>query len=304
MPLIQRLPGRAARGVAGDPTWPEKCEEILRRRAAKETLQSIGASMGLSKERVRQIEFLCKHRKPLPMASIRRTGQPAPITLVESSQIDALRGTLRTLMQDRAVELGRTQGTLAGSCKFGVLLAQAALGGAIDGNWDHVFLRTPKGIVDLSGPFDVAVQALGAKAYRTDRKFLSSAAFRSSLETCRARAAKYAGKGQQNKQEDLGSIELRCAQEGVDDDQFENHERVERVLGGVYAVDRQESWQKGEHYGDCYVRIPRGNLRSAVHAIQALGAEVDIVDAVHAGQGFTDEELDWAESMFFTVEGR
>ena len=60
MSLIRRTSGRAARGVAGDPTWPEKCPEILRRRAAGETLKAIGESMGLGKERVRQIEFLCK----------------------------------------------------------------------------------------------------------------------------------------------------------------------------------------------------------------------------------------------------
>ena len=58
--LWSRSLGRAARGVAYDPTWPEKCPEILRRRAAGETLKAIGESMGLGKERVRQIEFLCK----------------------------------------------------------------------------------------------------------------------------------------------------------------------------------------------------------------------------------------------------
>jgi len=64
--LIRRVAGHAARGVAGDPTWPEKCAEILRRRAAGETLKAIGASMGLGKERVRQIERLCKHAPECP----------------------------------------------------------------------------------------------------------------------------------------------------------------------------------------------------------------------------------------------
>ena len=101
--------------------------------------------------------------------------------------------------------------------------------------------------------------------------------------------------------EDLGSIELRCAQEGVDD-QFPIHERIERVLGGTYIVDRQESWQKGEHYGDCYVRVPRGRLREAVVAIEALGGEVDIIDAVHKGHGFDEVELAWARAQRHTVE--
>ena len=102
--------------------------------------------------------------------------------------------------------------------------------------------------------------------------------------------------------EDLGSIELRCAQEGVDD-QFENHERVEHLLGGDFVVVRGESWQKGEHYGDCYVRVPRGQLREVVARIEAAGGEVDIVDAEHQGRGLTAEELDWAETLF-QVEGR
>ena len=102
--------------------------------------------------------------------------------------------------------------------------------------------------------------------------------------------------------QDLGSIELRCAQEGVDD-QFENHERVEMELPAAFLVERQESWQKGEHYGDCYVRVPRGRLREAVARIEAAGGEVDIVDAVFEGRGLTDEELDWATPLF-QVEGR
>ncbi len=97
--------------------------------------------------------------------------------------------------------------------------------------------------------------------------------------------------------EDLGSIELRCAQEGVDD-QFENHRSVERLLGGEYIVERGESWQKGVHFGDCYVRIPRGGLRKAVRQIEAAGGEVDIVDVVHSGRGLTDEESRWARKRF------
>lgn len=106
--------------------------------------------------------------------------------------------------------------------------------------------------------------------------------------------------GRRVQEADLGSIELRCAQEGVDD-QFENHENVEYLLGGRYIVERQESWQDGEHYGDCYVRVPRGKLRAAVRDIEAAGGEVDIIDAVFEGRGLTEEELAWARRRW-TVE--
>ena len=65
MTLIRRVAGRrvgSGKGVAYSPTWPEKCPEILRRRAGGETLKAIGKDLGISKERVRQIEFLCKAR--------------------------------------------------------------------------------------------------------------------------------------------------------------------------------------------------------------------------------------------------
>lgn len=84
---------------------------------------------------------------------------------------------------ERAAELGREEPPdLSGACKFCALFAKTLFGGAVDGNYDHVFVRLDGAVIDLSArSADVAAMD---DPYRSDPEHLWNEDLHYSLATC------------------------------------------------------------------------------------------------------------------------
>jgi hypothetical protein len=85
--------------------------------------------------------------------------------------------------RERAAELGQHDPVdLSGACKFCALFAKALFGGAVDGNYDHVFVRVDGEIVDLSAASaDVAAME---EPYASDPEHLELEDLHYSFGTC------------------------------------------------------------------------------------------------------------------------
>lgn len=85
--------------------------------------------------------------------------------------------------RERAAELGHDDPRdLAGACKFCALFAKALFGGAVDGNFDHVFVRVDGAVLDLSAA-SADVAALD-DPYGTDVDHLGNEDLTWSFGTC------------------------------------------------------------------------------------------------------------------------
>lgn len=92
--------------------------------------------------------------------------------------------------RERAAELGLDEPRdLSGACKFCALFAKALFGGAVDGNFEHVFVRVDGEVVDLSGAsVDVAAME---EPYASDPEHLELEDLHYSFGTCLRRVGSW-----------------------------------------------------------------------------------------------------------------